>query len=174
MKNALIVIDVQNDYFAGGAWPQFQAAETAARIAGCVRAADAAGWTVVAVRHVNAADAPMLAAGSAGAAFYPAIALLLVGRATLDKRAADAFWQTDLAQVLAAAGVSDIYLCGMMTQNCITHTALSPDAAAWRVHIIADACTAPDARIHAVATRALSARLDVVSAVGFQAALGVV
>jgi len=27
MKNALIVIDVQNDYFAGGAWPQFQAAE---------------------------------------------------------------------------------------------------------------------------------------------------
>ena len=76
--------------------------------------------------------------------------------------------------VLAAAGVSDIYLCGMMTQNCITHTALSPDAAAWRVHIIADACTAPDARIHAVAARALSARLDVVSAVGFQAALGVV
>ncbi len=43
MKNALIVIDVQNDYFAGGVWPQFQAAETAARIADCVRAADAAG-----------------------------------------------------------------------------------------------------------------------------------
>lgn len=174
MKNALIVIDVQNDYFAGGAWPQFQAAETAARIADCVRAADAAGDWVVAVRHVNAADAAMLAAGSAGVAFYPEIAPLLAGRATVDKHAADAFWQTDLAQVLAAAGVSDIYLCGMMTQNCITHTALSPDAAAWRVHIIADACTAPDARIHAVATRALSARLDVVSAVGFQAALGVV
>lgn len=174
MKNALIVIDVQNDYFAGGAWPQFQAAETAARIADCVRAADAAGDWVVAVRHVNAADAPMLAAGSAGVAFYPEIAPLLAGRATVDKHAADAFWQTDLAQVLAAAGVSDIYLCGMMTQNCITHTALSPDAAAWRVHIIADACTAPDARIHAVAARALSARLDVVSAVGFQAALGVV
>lgn len=30
---------------------------------------------MVAVRHVNAADAPMLAAGSAGAAFYPDIAL---------------------------------------------------------------------------------------------------
>ena len=127
---------------------------------------------MVAVRHVNAADAPMLAAGSAGVAFYPEIAPLLAGRATVDKRAADAFGQTDLAQVLAAAGVSDIYLCGMMTQNCITHTALSPDAAAWRVHIIADACTAPDARIHAVAARALSARLDVVSAERFQAAVG--
>ena len=134
--NALIVIDVQNDYFVGGAWPQFQAAETAARIADCVRVADAAGDLVVAVRHMNAADAAMLAAGSAGAAFYPALAPLLADRPTVDKRAADAFWQTDLARILTAAGVSDIYLCGMMTQNCITHTALSPDAAAWRVHII--------------------------------------
>lgn len=171
MKNALIVIDVQNDYFPDGAWAQFQAAETAARIADCVRSADAAGWLVAAVRHVNAADAAMLAAGSAGAAFYPTLAPLLANRPTVDKRAADAFWQTDLARILTAAGVSDIYLCGMMTQNCITHTALSPDAAAWRVHIIADACAAPDERIHAVAVRALSARLDVLSAAAFQAAL---
>ena len=122
MKNALIVIDVQNDYFPDGAWAQFQAAETVARIADCVRSADAAGWLVAAVRHVNAADAVMLAVGSAGAAFYPTLAPLLANRPTVDKRAADA-------------------------------------------------CAAPDERIHAVAVRALSARLDVLSAAAFQAAL---
>ena len=137
-----------------------------------MRVADAVGDLVVAVRHMNAADAAMLAAGSAGAAFYPALAPLLADRPTVDKRAADAFWQTDLARILTAAGVSDIYLCGMMTQNCITHTALSPNAAAWRVHIIADACTAPDAQIHAVAVRALAARLGVGPEGGGQAAFG--
>ena len=161
MKNALIVVDVQNDYFAGGAWPQFQAAETAARIADCVRTADAAGDWVVAVRHVNAADAAMLAAGSAGVAFYPEIAPLLAGRATVDKHAADAFWQTDLAQVLAA-GVSDIYLCGMMTQNCVTHTALSPAAAAYRVRVLGGLCAAPSVLIHQIALRALADRTAVV------------
>ena len=149
----------------------FRLPKRQARIADCVRSADTASWLVAAVHHVNAADSAMLAASSAGAAFYPTLAPLLANRPTVDKRAADAFWQTDLARILTAAGVSDIYLCGMMTQNCITHTALSPDAAAWRVHIIADACAAPDERIHAVAVRALSARFDVVSAGSFQAAL---
>ena len=162
MKNALIVIDVQNDYFPDGAWAQFQAAETVARVADCVRSADAAGWLVAAVRHVNAADAAMLAVGSAGAAFYPTLAPLLANRPTVDKRAADAFWQTDLAQVLAAAGVSDIYLCGMMTQNCVTHTALSPAAAAYRVRVLGGLCAAPSVLIHQIALRALADRTAVV------------
>ncbi|EOV3104567.1 hypothetical protein ACOFFC_005017 [Klebsiella oxytoca] len=39
MKNALIVIDVQNDYFPGGAWPLEGAEEVAAEIVGAVRQA---------------------------------------------------------------------------------------------------------------------------------------
>ncbi len=44
MKNALIVIDVQNDYFPGGAWPLEGAEEVASEIVGAVRQAYKAGW----------------------------------------------------------------------------------------------------------------------------------
>lgn len=50
--NALLVIDVQNDYFPGGAWPQFAAAAVGVRIAAAIRAAEVAGWCIIAVQHI--------------------------------------------------------------------------------------------------------------------------
>ena len=64
--NALLVIDVQNDYFPGGAWPQFAAAAVGVRIAAAIRAAEVAGWCIITLQHINDADAPLLAAGSRG------------------------------------------------------------------------------------------------------------
>ncbi|RKW44787.1 MAG: isochorismatase family protein [Lautropia sp.] len=68
----------------------------------------------------------------------------------------------DLSKALIRIQVNtDLYLCGMMTQNCITHTALSPDARRYTVHVLADCCSAPSALIHDIAVRALKGRLDV-------------
>jgi nicotinamidase-related amidase len=77
------------------------------------------------------------------------------------KRQADSFFETDLEQRLRDAGVTDIYLTGMMTQNCVTHTALSPQAQGMKVHIIADGCAAPAQVLGEVALQALSARCHV-------------
>lgn len=159
--NALLIIDVQNDYFPGGAWPQFAAAAVGVRIAAAIRAAEVAGWCIIAVQHINDADAPLLAAGSRGTAWHASVADLLSDKPLVSKRFADAFWQTDLSARLQAAGVREVFLCGLMTQNCITHTALSPDAAAYGMHILADVCSAPDEVIHRIALKALTARLDV-------------
>ena len=162
MNNALLVVDVQNDYFAGGAWPQFAAEETLEQIIAAIKAAREKGWVIIAVQHINSdRNAALFAKGSNGAVLHPAISPLLVDFPLVIKRYADAFWHTDLSVRLREAAVSDLYLCGMMTQNCITHTALSPDAVACRVHILAQACSAPSERIHRVALNALSARLDV-------------
>lgn len=49
----------------------------------------------------------------------------------------------------------------MMTQHCITHTALSPDAAGFEVAIIAAACAAPTAVISDVALSGLAGRCTV-------------
>ena len=51
MTRALIVIDVQNEYFDGGKLPLFEAAETEARIIDAITRARAAGDRVILIRH---------------------------------------------------------------------------------------------------------------------------
>uniref|UniRef100_UPI0024E101A8 isochorismatase family protein n=1 Tax=Escherichia coli TaxID=562 RepID=UPI0024E101A8 len=67
MKNALIVIDIQNDYFPGGSFP-LEAPETACK--GAVNAIEKAreeGWLIVGIQHIATADAPFFRPDSEGA-----------------------------------------------------------------------------------------------------------
>jgi nicotinamidase-related amidase len=161
MKNALVVIDIQNDYFPGGAFT-LENAETACEAAvETIEQAKRDGWFIVGVQHSNPGGAPALVAGTEGAKIHPAIAAALGDAPVVTKRQADSFFETDLEQTLRGAGITDIYLLGMMTQNCVTHTALSPQAQGMNVHILAKGCAAPAQILSDVALQALSARCHV-------------
>ena len=51
----------------------------------------------------------------------------------------------------------------MMTQNCITHTAISKSAEKYNVSILTDCCTTVSEMIHKIALNALSTRVGLVS-----------
>ncbi|MBE9579483.1 MULTISPECIES: isochorismatase family protein [Moraxella] len=50
------------------------------------------------------------------------------------------------------------------TQNCVTHTALSPLAKGYKIRVLSSLCTAPTELIHGIALEALKDRdwIDVV------------
>jgi nicotinamidase-related amidase len=75
------------------------------------------------------------------------------------KRAADSFHETSLQATLDGLGIRKLLLCGMMTQNCVTHTALSRAADHYEVAVLADCCTTVDQMLHAIALNALSIRV---------------
>ena len=56
MARALIVIDVQKEYFPGGKAPLFQAEETEARILDAMARGRAAGDRIILIRHEFPAD----------------------------------------------------------------------------------------------------------------------
>ncbi|WP_373699662.1 isochorismatase family protein [Neisseria dentiae] len=159
MTHALLVIDVQNEYFAGanGAFPQENADETAAKIAEHIRRVQDK-QLVIGVQHFTPAGAPLFARGSHGAALHESVAGLLADKPLVEKEHADSFLNTGLNEILAKHGVTHIDICGIMTQNCVTHTALSPDTAPYHVRVLSDLCTAPTALIHALALNALRDR----------------
>lgn len=162
MTRALLMIDIQNDYFAGGALPLWQAEETEARLVSAIGRARAAGDRIVLVRHVSLAPAGLFVAGSAGAEIRRAV-LEAAGEApVVTKHYADAFQETDLADHLA--GVSDLLVAGMMTQNCVVFTALSRAADGLRVRVLGDLCTAPTETVHRIALNALGSKLEVATA----------
>ena len=162
MKTALIVIDIQNDYFPGGAFPLENCDKALASALDAIAQAKQAGDVVVGIQHKAPSDAPFMAEGSVGADFHPAIAAALQGCVVVEKQQADSFLGTTLGKTLAAHEVSAIRLVGMMTQNCVTHTALSPEAAGLEVTIIGAACAAPMAVLSDIALSALAGRCTVV------------
>ena len=164
-EKALVVIDVQNEYFAdaGGHFPQWQALETAERVAGRISQARSAGELVVGVRHCAAqADAPLFRPDSSAVALHATVADLLADVPQVVKQHADAFLNTCLSEILQQAGIDTLELCGIMTQNCVTHTALSPAATAYTVQVWSEGCTAPSELIHAIALNALADRVAVI------------
>jgi nicotinamidase-related amidase len=162
MNRALIVIDIQNDYFPNGILPLHMAEEVEARIVAAVVRAKQAGDLVILVRHVSQAKTGLFANGGNGIAIRSAI-LNAAGEAPIvTKHVADAFQDTDLVEHLD--GVKELLVCGMMTQNCVVFTAMSRDAETFDVSVIGDLCAAPSEVVHRIALNALGSKLRVLEA----------
>lgn len=159
---ALIVIDVQNDYFPGGLYPLWNADRTLTSIIAAIRLAKGKGIPVILVQHIadpKQGISPFFNENTAGVKIHPFILEEVAEAPVIVKRHADSFFGTDLEKVLAELGITDLLLCGMMTQNCVTHTALSPSASRYGVVILPDCCTTVDEMLHGIALHALSTRI---------------
>ena len=162
MTRALVVIDIQNDYFPGGALPLWQAEDTEARILDAIGRAQAAGDRVILVRHLAPAGSGLFAEDSAGSEIRAGILAAASDAPVVIKRFADSFQDTDLMDHLA--DIEELLICGMMTQNCVVFTAMSRDADAFRVRVVGDLCAAPMAPVHLIALSALGSKTEVAEA----------
>jgi len=166
-KRALIVIDLQNDYFPGGAYPLWAASATLDRVAAAIQAATAQGVPVVLVQHVansQKGPAPFFNPATEGVAIHPRVLTAAPDAPRVVKAFADGFLETELESALARWGVEELLICGMMTQNCVTHTAISKGAEKYRVAVLTDCCTTVDQMLHKIALNALSTRVALVTA----------
>lgn len=162
---ALIVIDVQNDYFPTGAYPLHDTEAVLTRTVQAVHSAHSQGIPVVLVQHVaRSSPSPFFNAQTAGVDIHPALRAAAPDAPVVVKGHADSFLNTTLQDTLRALGVDTLWLCGMMTHNCVTHTALSPQAQGYAVTVLEDLCTTVDPMIHAIALSALRDRVPVVKA----------
>lgn len=165
MSKALLVIDLQNDYFAEGQYPLWNAEETLANIESAIEQAKAKNIPIIHVQHIaNSKNgiSPFFNEGTVGVEIHPRIKAAAPDAPVVIKSFADSFHQTNLEQTLNELGVSKLLVCGMMTQNCVTHTAISPAAAKYQVSILPDCCTTIDPMIHNIALHAVSTRVPLV------------
>jgi nicotinamidase-related amidase len=139
---ALIVIDVQNDYFPGGRF-ELEGAEAAARQA---RAAldrfRLAGLPVVHVRHESLPQgAPFFLPGTPGAEIHPLVAPR-EGEPVVLKHYPNSFRETELSARLESKGIKRLVVAGMMTLMCVDATARAARDAGYEVIVLHDACAA--------------------------------
>ncbi len=144
MTTALLIVDLQNDYFAGGAMP-LAGTEAAAAHAGrlLARFRDD-GRPVVHLRHLSVRPgATFFLPGTQGAEIHPSLAPA-DGEAVIEKNYPSGFRDTDLKARLEALGVDALLICGAMSHLCIDTTTRAAFDLGYRCSVAADACATRD------------------------------
>lgn len=140
-RRALILIDVQNDYFDGPLAIQFPPrVSSLTQISTAIDAESALTLPIVEVRHILPAGAPVFAEDSEGAQLHPEIAR----RATPDwkqstKSVASIFADTALVQWLRERDIDTVTLVGCMTNNCVIASAAAAEPLGFAVEVLSDA-----------------------------------
>lgn len=160
MVKALLVIDLQNDYFPGGKFPLWNTEAVLGNTGRAIEKANAQGIPVIIIQHIAKQGlAPFFNEGTPGAEIHPCILAAAPDAPIVVKEFADSFEKTTLEETLAKLAATELLVCGMMTQNCVTHTAISKAAEKYSVCVLVDCCTTVDEMIHNIALHALSTRV---------------
>ncbi|HIW68545.1 MAG TPA: isochorismatase family protein [Candidatus Dietzia merdigallinarum] len=140
-NRALIVVDVQQEYFDGPLEIQYPPRDSSrAQILRAIDVADEAGMPVVIVKHELPEEAPVFAKGSARWELHSEIeGKVSQERKLVDKVFASVFDGTGLADWLRDKGVDSVTLVGYMTNNCIIGSAVGAEPLGFAVEILSDA-----------------------------------
>ena len=144
MSRTLLVIDIQNDYFPGGAFPLVEPERAAATAARLLAAFRAGGESIVHLQHVwDAPDAGFMKPGTPGVEINAAVTPA-DGETVLTKDAPNGFLGTDLERELRSRDTDKLVVAGMMTSMCVDATVRAAADLGFEVTVAHDACAAPD------------------------------
>jgi nicotinamidase-related amidase len=148
-RRTLLIIDIQRDYFPGGAYPLVEpeaAAEEARRVLDSFRAA---GEPVIHMKHVwDAPDAEFMRPGTEGIEIHPTVEPA-DGELVLEKASPNSFVDTELEAELRKHG-SDLVVTGMMSSMCVDATVRAAADLGFSPTVVHDACAAPDLEFNGV------------------------
>lgn len=160
MSKALVLIDLQNDYFPGGRMELDGADAAVANAALLLGAFRDAALPVFHIRHIaKRAGATFFVPGTPGSEIHAKVAPRADERVVV-KHFPNAFRETDLQTSLRALGVTRVVFAGMMTHMCVDTTVRAASDLGFQCSLAHDAC----------ATRNLQFGADQVSAADVQVA----
>jgi len=184
MKPALILIDIQNDYFPGGKMELEGSPEASLQAAKLLERFRAKQLPLVHIQHVsNRPGATFFVPGTEGMNIHANVAPR-AGETVLQKNFPNSFRGTTLLEHLRALGADHLVIAGMMTHMCVDATtraafdlgfscSLAHDACATRA-LVFDEQRVPAAQVHAAFVAALSGLYaKVQSAAAIAAEIGV-
>jgi nicotinamidase/pyrazinamidase len=168
--DALVIVDVQNDFCPGGALAVSKGDEVVPVLNRWIEAAETAGIPIFASRdwhpsnHISFKERggpwpPHCIQNTFGAAFHPDLKLpphaeVISKAETSDVDSYSAFGGTDLSDRLREAGVQRVWIGGLAQDYCVRATALDAIKEGFEVHLIVSATRAvnvkPDDGQHAI------------------------
>ena len=140
-RRALILIDVQQEYFAGPLAIQYPPREESIlRIATAIEAATAAGIPVAVVQHSSGSGAPVFDPDTSAFELHPEVARRAQPSwKVVVKEYGSVFAGTDLEAWLREQGAGTVTLVGYLTNNCVIASAAGAEEIGIDVEVLSDA-----------------------------------
>ena len=166
-KQALILVDIQNDYFPQGKWPLVDADAAADNAVRLLKAFRDAGDSVVYIRHeFTSSEAPFFTPGSEGAKLHPKI-LNRADEPVVLKHFVNACRETELKSILDEQGIKELVIVGSMSHMCVDGITRAAADFGYTVTVIHDACASRDLEFNGVTVPAAQVHAAFMSALGF-------
>jgi nicotinamidase-related amidase len=144
MRRALVIVDIQKDYFPGGAHPLVAPEAAAAATRRVLDAFRASGDPVVHVRHVwDEEEATFMRPETEGVEIHPEVAPA-ENELVITKEFPNSFRETALGEELRARDVGSLVVCGMMTSMCVDATVRAAVDLGFDTTVVHDACATCD------------------------------
>ena len=160
MTQALLLIDIQNDYFPGGAMELEGSAPAAAQAGKLLQAFRQKELSVIHIQHISTRPgATFFLPNTAGVQIHESVAPNS-GEAVFQKHYPNSFRETRLLEHLRENQISQLVIAGMMTHMCVDTTSRAATDLGFQCVLAHDAC----------ATKALSFNGATVSAQSVQTA----
>ena len=144
MSTALILIDIQMDYFPGGRMELVGSIEAAGAAARLLAAFRKQTWPVYHIQHISAQPAAtFFLPGTAGVEIHSCVAPL-PEEPVVTKHFPNSFRETDLLERFKADGIHQLLVCGMMTSMCVDATVRAAFDLGFASTVAQDACATRD------------------------------
>jgi nicotinamidase-related amidase len=167
MPSALIIVDIQNDYFPGGRMTLDninRAANNAARLLAHFRATDQKTFHI---QHTwEDPAAPFFVAGTPGAEIHESV-VPRPGESVIVKHFPNSFRESPLLEELRRAGINDLTICGAMSHVCIDATTRAAADFGFNCALAHDACATRDVEFEGKKVAAADVHAAYMSALGF-------
>lgn len=165
-KKALVVVDIQNDYFPGGRWTLSNVEAAAAQAARVIDRFRERGDLVVHIRHEFKDDnAPFFRPGSEGAQIHDS-AKNQGDEPVVLKHYINSFRETELKAILDRHEITEVVVVGNMSHMCVDGMTRASVDFGYITTVLHDACATldlefngvkvPAAQVHAAFMAALS------------------
>ncbi|MBB4825563.1 nicotinamidase-related amidase [Sporosarcina luteola] len=141
MTTALLVIDIQNDYFPGGNMALVNPEQAAGNAARLLQHFRAKSMLVVHIQHISIKNGATFFHPNTDGANIHSLVQPLEHEAIIRKHYPNSFLETNLHECLQKAGVTHLVVAGMMSHMCIDATVRSAAEHSYTITVAENACT---------------------------------
>ncbi len=148
MKKALVLIDIQKDYFEHGTMTLVGAEEASLNSMKILDKFRSEGLPVIYIQHLaTSPKATFFLPQTVGAEIHENIKPT-AGEKVIIKHFPNSFRETELLEYLKGRNITDLVICGMMTHMCVDATVRAAKDFGFNCVVISDACATRDLDIN--------------------------
>ncbi|MCE1199292.1 MAG: cysteine hydrolase [Marinilabiliales bacterium] len=154
MNSALLIIDIQNDYFEGGTARLVDPDKASHNAKVLLQHFRKNNLPVIHVQHLaTRANATFFLPGTKGAEIHQDVKPLSNEKIVV-KHFPNSFRDTDLLDYLKSRSITDLVICGMQTHMCVDATTRAAKDLGFTCTLIGDACATKDLEVNGTKVRA--------------------